>query len=518
MILCKEFEDKLADECNLNAMICYHDIKGYYRSVVETRKEMVSRIVLARLNETNHLDNLQFLEEIKNDEQQVLRFNACLMSLIEITYITDSNLTYEDALKRFVGWLPNSGMRGSEFIHLTSNKSTSFADECSPSTTIPIKRTLSDGGQWHWLYIVFSHSAISSEFLDLAHFVLSQQGPVVVPAVSKLLQHPSYTINSRWWKVGGGRMREFGCRKLTNTQLARAPHIRHFLYSKFGTAPSRDRRICRCKYHHLHDVSRSIILSSKSPNVDKFIVETVKPILIFQSFHKFAELRANNASIKMDLLIKLIQTFPLKLPDGYSVSHHVTLERADLSCFTPLLYVDDNKSLSDVVPIIVYDMDYQSVKNNWIEIKTRKIHPPLIVTYRPLGNNIASSSFDFVTTTGKAVINIKPRFTPGEYNTLRANDSLEDEEFWIFEDEDIGKAFWQVCIDLAVTRANLSTQEVESPDQEGNSFTQNSSLAEPPHGFVIVILNASRRDRNKIEDTADRCAIEGERSAGEDDG
>lgn len=89
----------------------------------------------------------------------------------------------------------------------------------------------------------------------------------MVPAVSKLLQHPSYTINSRWWKVGGGRMREFGCRKLTNTQLARAPHIRHFLYSKFGTAPSRDRRICRCKYHHLHDVSRSIILSSKSPNV-----------------------------------------------------------------------------------------------------------------------------------------------------------------------------------------------------------------------------------------------------------
>lgn len=79
-----------------------------YRSVVETRKEMVSRIVLARLNETNHLDNLQFLEEIKNDEQQVLRFNACLISLIEITYITDSNLTYEDALKRFVGWLPNS--------------------------------------------------------------------------------------------------------------------------------------------------------------------------------------------------------------------------------------------------------------------------------------------------------------------------------------------------------------------------------------------------------------------------
>lgn len=77
-----------------------------YRS--ETRKEMVSRIVLARLNETNHLDNLQFLEEIKNDEQQVLRFNACLMSLIEITYITESNLTYQDALKRFVGWLPNS--------------------------------------------------------------------------------------------------------------------------------------------------------------------------------------------------------------------------------------------------------------------------------------------------------------------------------------------------------------------------------------------------------------------------
>lgn len=104
-------------------------------------------------------------------------------------------------------------------------------------------------------------------FREVAHFVLSQQGPVVVPAVSKLLQHPSYTINSRWWKVGGGRMREFGCRKLTNTQLARAPHFRHFLYSKFGTAPSRDRRICRCKYHHLHDVSRSIILSSKSPNV-----------------------------------------------------------------------------------------------------------------------------------------------------------------------------------------------------------------------------------------------------------
>lgn len=73
-----------------------------YRS--ETRKEMVSRIVLARLNETNHLDNLQFLEEIKNDEQQVLRFNACLMSLIEITYITDSNLTYEDALKRLDGF------------------------------------------------------------------------------------------------------------------------------------------------------------------------------------------------------------------------------------------------------------------------------------------------------------------------------------------------------------------------------------------------------------------------------
>lgn len=56
----------------------------------------------------------------------------------------------------------------------------------------------------------------------------------------------------------------------------------------------------------------------------------------------------------------------------------------------------------------------------------------------------------------------------------------------------LGIQFWQVCIDLAVTRANLSTQEVESPDQEGNSFTQNSSLAELPHGFVIVILNASR--------------------------
>lgn len=40
-------------------------------------------------------------------------------------------------------------------------------------------------------------------FREVAHFVLSQQGPVVVPAVSKLLQHPSYTINSRWWKVGG---------------------------------------------------------------------------------------------------------------------------------------------------------------------------------------------------------------------------------------------------------------------------------------------------------------------------
>lgn len=36
--------------------------------------------------------------------------------------------------------------------------------------------------------------------------------------------------------------------------------------------------------------------------------------------------------------------------DSPSVSHHVTLERADLSCFTPLLYVDDNKSLSDAVP------------------------------------------------------------------------------------------------------------------------------------------------------------------------
>lgn len=37
--------------------------------------------------------------------------------------------------------------------------------------------------------------------------------------------------------------------------------------------------------------------------------------------------------------------------DSPSVSYHVTLERADLSCFTPLLYVDDNKSLSDVVPV-----------------------------------------------------------------------------------------------------------------------------------------------------------------------
>lgn len=31
-------------------------------------------------------------------------------------------------------------------------------------------------------------------------------------------------------------------------------------------------------------------------------------------------------------------------------------------------------------------------------------------------------------------------FLKREYNTLRANDSLEDEEFWILEDEDIGKA------------------------------------------------------------------------------
>lgn len=32
-----------------------------------------------------------------------------------------------------------------------------------------------------------------------------------------------------------------------------------------------------------------------------------------------------------------------------SVSHHVAVERADLSRFTPLLHVDDNKSLSDAV-------------------------------------------------------------------------------------------------------------------------------------------------------------------------
>lgn len=36
--------------------------------------------------------------------------------------------------------------------------------------------------------------------------------------------------------------------------------------------------------------------------------------------------------------------------------------------------------------------------------------------------------------------------------------------------------------------------------------------------FLSFFFLFYRRDRNKIEDTADRCAIEGERSAGEDDG
>lgn len=65
---------------------------------------------------------------------------------------------------------------------------------------------------------------------------------------------------------------------------------------------------------------------------------------------------------------------------------------------------------------------------------------------------------------------------------MRIWEKRYDIDFWM-DKAVLGIQFWQVCIDLAVTRANLSTQEVESPDQEGNSFTQNSSLAEPPPWF-----------------------------------
>lgn len=52
--------------------------------IVETRKDMVSRIILARLNETNRLDDLQFLEEIKSDDQQVE--DSTLQCLFNISY------------------------------------------------------------------------------------------------------------------------------------------------------------------------------------------------------------------------------------------------------------------------------------------------------------------------------------------------------------------------------------------------------------------------------------------------
>lgn len=99
-------------------------------------------------------------------------------------------------------------------------------------------------------------------FREVAHFVLSQQGPVVVPAVSKLLQHPSYTINSRWWKVGGGRMREFGCRKLTNTQLASFStlsllEIRHSTLQRQTYLPLQISSSPRCleEYHPILEIA-----------------------------------------------------------------------------------------------------------------------------------------------------------------------------------------------------------------------------------------------------------------------
>lgn len=45
---------------------------------------MISRIILARLNETNRLDDLKFLEEIKSDAQQVE--DSTLQCLFNISY------------------------------------------------------------------------------------------------------------------------------------------------------------------------------------------------------------------------------------------------------------------------------------------------------------------------------------------------------------------------------------------------------------------------------------------------
>lgn len=103
-------------------------------------------------------------------------------------------------------------------------------------------------------------------FREVAHFVLSQQGPVAVPVVSKLLQHPIVTPSIRV----GGKLAA-GCENSDagNWQI-RSSYPRMSSFSTLSpleirrTAPSRDRRICHCKYHHPYDVSRSIILSSKS--------------------------------------------------------------------------------------------------------------------------------------------------------------------------------------------------------------------------------------------------------------
>lgn len=69
----------------------------------------------------------------------------------------------------------------------------------------------------------------------VAHFVLSQQGrgssSFEAVTISQLHHHARWTV-----RVGGRKLAawELACRKLTNTQLARAPHFRHLLYSRFS--------------------------------------------------------------------------------------------------------------------------------------------------------------------------------------------------------------------------------------------------------------------------------------------
>lgn len=101
-------------------------------------------------------------------------------------------------------------------------------------------------------------------FREVAHFVLSQQGPVVVPAVSKLLQHPSYTINSLveswWWPDARIRMQEIdkytACPRASYSTLSLL-EIRHSTLQRQTYLPLQISSSPRCleEYHPILEIA-----------------------------------------------------------------------------------------------------------------------------------------------------------------------------------------------------------------------------------------------------------------------